>query len=91
MPLFGVLLAFALDELAQRRRALRTLVYATIVLAIAIQTLGAFRYPSSWNGSPGNINREQWRLWDWRDTELTRCLLDGPPPARDYPIFPTRE
>ena len=37
----------------------------------------AFCYPSTWNFYPDNIDIDHERLWDWRDTEISRCLKES--------------
>lgn len=84
-PLFGVVLACGLDWAWERSRALMALFALTIVLSAAAHAIGAFCYPSTWNFSPTDIDLHHERLWDWRDTELSRCLkesLGGPVPPR---------
>jgi hypothetical protein len=76
MPLFAILLGFALEWSRASCRPLFAGLLITGALAIAIQAIGAFCYPSSWYG-PSNDN-DLARLWSWRDTELTRCLREGP-------------
>jgi hypothetical protein len=73
-PLFAILLAFGLDWARVRCRAVVVLAAITILWAIAIQALGAYCYPSDWNMRPANVDLRHERLWDWRDTELARCL-----------------
>jgi hypothetical protein len=77
MPLLAILLAFGLEWAAARSRALFTLFMVTIALAISIQAIGACYYPSTWNVEPLNVDLHHERLWDWRDTELSRCLSEG--------------
>jgi hypothetical protein len=77
MPLLAILLAFGLEWAAARSRALFTLFLVTIALAIGIQVIGACFYPSTWNLEPLNVDLHHERLWDWRDTELSRCLSEG--------------
>ena len=50
----------------------------TGAFSIGVEVIGAFYFPSSWNAQPADINRSHERLWDWRDSELTRCLSEGP-------------
>jgi hypothetical protein len=77
VPLFAILLAAGLDwSLARCRMLFGTFVVA-ITLSVAVQVVGAFCYPSSWNDSPGDVDRHHERLWDWRDTELSRCLTEA--------------
>jgi hypothetical protein len=77
IPLFAILLAFALDWMLKRARALLAVAALSIVYSIAIQFIGAFCYPSTWNFKPANIDLHHERLWDWRDSEITRCLTEG--------------
>jgi hypothetical protein len=72
--LFAIQLAFGLDWARARSRALVALAAMMILLAIAIQTLGAYCYPTDWNLRPAKVDLRHERLWDWRDTELSRCL-----------------
>jgi hypothetical protein len=74
IPLLAVLLAFGLDWAAARSRGLLVLFLMSIALAMGIQMIGAFCYPSTWNLEPANVDTHHERLWDWRDTELSRCL-----------------
>ena len=74
MPLLALLLAFGMDWAAKRSRVLTGAFFATIALAISIQIIGAFCFPSSWNLAPVDVDTHHQRLWDWHDTELTRCL-----------------
>lgn len=96
MPVFGLLLGLALAWAAQRARPLLVVAGAAGALAIAIQALGAFTFPSTWNSAPANVNVAPARLWDWRDSELTRALYEGPHPwtpgqvARQLTLTPPR-
>jgi hypothetical protein len=76
-PLFGVLLACGLDWARDRSRGLMALFALTIVLAVVAHAIGAFCYPSTWNFYPADIDLHHERLWDWRDTELARCLTES--------------
>jgi hypothetical protein len=76
MPLFAVLLGFGLAAL--RGRAFRAACGAAVGVAVALQAIGAFCYPSSWNSDPVSVDSAHWRLWDWRDSEISRCLAEGP-------------
>lgn len=78
VPLLAVMLAFLLDEARARARVLIVLAALTIAWSVGIQALGAFRYPSDWNLRPENVDRHHERLWDWKDTEIVRCLLSAP-------------
>ena len=76
VPLFAILFAFGLDWMLTRSRALVAISAATVVFSIAVQLIGAFCYPSSWNMQPSNVDFHHERLWDWRDTELSRCWIE---------------
>jgi len=78
MPLFGVLLAFALVWARTRSPATRAVFHVAIAFSIALQAIGALCYPSDWNKVPGSVDLHHDRLWDWRDTEIRRCLEEGP-------------
>jgi hypothetical protein len=80
IPLFAILLGFGLDEARTRSRPLLVVFGIAIASAVAIQAIGAFCYPSSWNVHPANVDLHHERLWDWSDNELTRCLREGPKP-----------
>ncbi len=72
-PLFAILLGAAFAWSSQRCRPMTAVLACAGAVAIAIQTIGAFCYPSSWNHMPVNVDVAHERLWDWHDTELTRC------------------
>jgi hypothetical protein len=78
MPLFGVLLGFALAWAGRRSRTALYAFRAAIAASIALQAIGAFYYPSSWNRIPVSVDAQHERLWDWGDTEIRRCLEEGP-------------
>lgn len=79
-PIFAVALGLAIA--AGGRWVRRALVPAS-AWAIAVQAVAFLCYPSTWHGRPVNADRHHERLWDWRDTELTRGLAEGiHPPDR---------
>jgi hypothetical protein len=77
IPLFAIVLAFGLDWIHRHSRALAAFSYLTIAFSIVVHGIGAFSYPSTWNVSPKNVDLHHERLWDWRDTELSRCLTES--------------
>lgn len=77
MPLFAVLLGFSLEWSVTRSRLILLALCTVVVLSLGVQLIGAFCYPSSWETSPVNVDLQHDRLWDWRDTELSRCLREG--------------
>jgi hypothetical protein len=46
---------------------------AAAALSVYIHGLGAYFYPSGWNGSPENVDVSAARVWQVRDNELGRC------------------
>lgn len=80
MPVFGLLLGVALAWAREHSRPLVLAICAAGFVAVSVQALGAFAYPSSWNRMPTNVNFDTARLWDWRDSELTRARHEGPHP-----------
>ena len=76
IPLFAIVFAFGLEWMMERRRMLLVVSAITVVFSIAVQSIGAFCYPSTWNFEPRNVDLHHERLWDWRDTELSRCLAE---------------
>jgi len=46
--------------------------------SVAVQIIGAFFYPCDWQMSPVPAHRDPRRYWDWRDTQIVRCLCSGP-------------
>ena len=85
-PLFGVLLACGLNWAWDRSRGLMALFAVTILLSVIVHAIGAFCFPSTCKFFPVDIDIHHERLWDWRDTELSRCikesLLGEPVPIR---------
>jgi hypothetical protein len=76
-PLFAVMLALALDWAAEHARQLILPLGLAIAWGIGVQVIGAYLYPSGWNEQPANVDLHHERLWDWSDSELTRCLGRG--------------
>jgi len=55
--------------------------YIFIFLAICsifIQVVGAFCYPGGWNSVPVSVDLDHSRVWDWKDTQILRCIKGGP-------------
>jgi hypothetical protein len=46
--------------------------------SLFVQLLGVSRYPCGWNREPTSIDHDHARLWDWRDSQIQRCL-EAPP------------
>jgi hypothetical protein len=92
LPIFAVLLGFGLEWAWARSRATTALFVLTITWATALQAIGAFCYPSTWNIAPIDVDHRPSRVWDWADSEITRCLREGRKPWAELndPIWPTR-
>jgi hypothetical protein len=76
MPLFAVLLALGLEWAVTRSRGAVALLLLSIAPAIGVQIIGAYCFPSSWNLVPVDVDTHHERLWDWRDSELSRCISE---------------
>jgi hypothetical protein len=87
IPIFAVFLGFGLDWAWSKCRPVVVVFALTIVLSIVFQAVGAICYPSSWNGSPVDVDRKPARVWDWSDTELMRCLREGPKQWTEFPFL----
>jgi hypothetical protein len=77
IPIFAVFLAFTLDWAWTRCRPWLVVCAASILISVIIQTIGAFCFPSSWCVNPINVDQAPERVWNWTDSELTRCLREG--------------
>ena len=85
VPLFAIPLGLALEWSWDRYRLFFVGLLLTGLFAIGVQAIGAFYFPSSWNAGPPNVVFQPARVWDWRDTELRRCLAEGP---QAWPALP---
>ncbi len=79
MPFLGPLLALGFSPIfgrTSRAHAARIAVSVALAYSIVIQVIGAFCWPSSWtlNDNPPY----QYRLWDWRESDIELCIRDGP-------------
>jgi hypothetical protein len=82
MPFAGLLLGFgflpgpAVDS--EPPVSARPLRFAAVLLAVSIvvQGIGAFCWPSPW--TLDNNPPYRYRLWDWRNNEISACLAAGP-------------
>jgi hypothetical protein len=76
-PLLAVVLGCGLEWARIHCRPLLGALAVAVALSVGIQVVGALCYPSSWHGTPKNADRHHERLWDWRDSELSRCVREG--------------
>jgi len=52
-------------------------IFLILIWSLCVQFVGAFYYPSgNWDGEP-NVDYHPDRLWDWKDTQITRTFNAG--------------
>jgi hypothetical protein len=62
----------------QGRSALRIAFGGAVVVAMWVQIVGACYYPrGDWDWRPANVDVDHKRLWDWRDTTISRAWRAG--------------
>ncbi len=86
MPFLTFFLVPILPRIS-RSRWLRAAFATAVVLSLAVQVIGAFYYRprlNSWDETPVNVDLAPQRLWDWRDTQLSRSVAAGPAPPDLY-------
>ena len=71
-----LVLAWSWPRIAARRW-LRAAFAASLAVSVATQLVGAFFTPCGWHAKPVSVDREEWRLWDWGDPHVLRCLAVG--------------
>ncbi|MFM7316870.1 MAG: hypothetical protein ACKO5E_07960 [bacterium] len=77
-PIFAALFAISLDQLQMsEKKTIKFFMSAAVIASIAIHSAGWLTYPTSWHSTPTNADRDHARLWDWRDNEITRGLVEG--------------
>jgi hypothetical protein len=76
-PVLALFLAHCLGDGLTGGRHRSVLFAAAVLWAAAIQAIGFLGYPSSWYCQPTNADLDHRRLWDWRDTEVSRCWHEG--------------
>jgi len=74
MPLFAAPLAWTFRWAWRKSSIVLGALTIACIWSIGVQMIGALYYPSTWNMDPVNVDLAHDRLWDWRDTELWRCL-----------------
>lgn len=66
---------------AAARRPLRWASIAALIWSIVVSSLGAFVFPHDrWNTQPTDVDRYHHRLWEWRDSQISRAFRAGPSP-----------
>ncbi len=74
IPLLAIALGLALQWSRARFRPLYAITLVSIAVSIGVQLLGALEYPSGWDEFPQSVDTSRERLWDWSDSELSRCV-----------------
>ena len=76
IPLLAIIFGMALARARSFGRPAYAACLLLVGISVAVQGLGVAAYPSSWQVDPTDIDLDQARLWDWRDSELSRCLRE---------------
>lgn len=74
VPLLAVMFAQGLDWAKDRARSLLPAFALAVYWSVAVQAIGAAAYPTGWETDPVDIDLRPERLWDWKDTEISRAL-----------------
>jgi hypothetical protein len=87
VPLLAIAFAWALERARAHSRAAYGAAALLVAASVAVQALGVAEFPSSWNIDPVEVARAPGRLWDWSDTELSRCVhaITAEPRPRQRP------
>lgn len=68
-------------------RPARWAALTALAWSIGVASLGAFVYPHErWNTDPLDVDRHHFRLWDWRDSQISRALRTRPSP-QNFNLF----
>ena len=73
LPMLTIFLALCWEQVIAPRWYLQVLFWPAVLVSFYTHYLGAYYYPCGFNNLPQHINVQTWRLWDWQDSELTRC------------------
>jgi hypothetical protein len=73
VPILILFLADAWQQWVTRQHLLRFGFIVLLVVSVYFQFLGATYYPTNFNNIPDSVNYHPQRLWNVKDTELTRC------------------
>ena len=83
---FLAIFPYFLKDVLIKYRPLATAFALLIIFSLAVQIIGAFNYSTDWYNNPTNVDFDHKRLWDWKDSEITRAIKNGPGKAHfiDY-------
>ncbi len=80
LPLLAILIAPVAEAI--RIRAPLRAAFATLLLAsVLLHSLAAVSWTGDWYVFPTNVDIDHARLWDWRDSEITRLLRRAGQPS----------
>ena len=73
VPILIIFLAMIWERLIINRGYLKIIFIILLLFSVYTHLLGAFVYPGGFNFSPDLIDENPQRLWDFSDTQITRC------------------
>ena len=73
VPILIIFLTIVWERLIINRRYLKIIFMILLLFSVYTHLLGAFVYPGGFNFSPDLIDENPKRLWDFPDTQITRC------------------
>ena len=76
LPALALLAAPTVERLWPRAAG-RALVVALAAWGIVVQAIGVYCDDRSWDAAPVSVDRQQARVWDWRDPQILRALHSG--------------
>jgi hypothetical protein len=85
LPLLVPAAAVGLGRLTWRPA--RALAGVAVLASAVVAATGALSYPHDrWNTDPISVDRAHARVWDWSDTQITRCWRAGLSP-QNFNLF----
>ena len=77
LPLICFFFVFVIHDIFAKKY-LKYIFIFCVIFSIAVQAVGAFSFEiGRWNSSPVDIDKKPERLWDWKDSLITRCIELG--------------
>jgi len=74
-PALTIFLAVYWEKVIDKKAYLRVPFLLLLSVSVYFHFLGAFYYPSGFNWYPDDIDKDPKRLWNVKDSELTRCTI----------------
>jgi hypothetical protein len=66
------------------RRAFWVALVTLLLWSSYVQALGAFRYPCRGSGAPDRVRRDEYRVWDWGESDISLCSESLRRPPQDF-------